>query len=111
MVAAFFRSPASIARRIVVLLTISPLTSPAEFPHVEIKLRTEFFKQLEIATAISSKRPFVPDANFTQRFRILDQLLHEILGFGGGKMFIERNDQKMAHNQARESERSCAAWR
>src|SRR5438552_8785607 len=30
---------------------------------------------------------------------MLDQLLHEILGFGGGKMFIERNDQKMSHTK------------
>src|SRR4029453_2803486 len=39
------------------------------------------------------------DANFTQWFRMLDQLLHEILGFGGGKMFIERNDQQMSHTK------------
>jgi hypothetical protein len=30
---------------------------------------------------------------------MLDQLLHEILGFGGGKMSIERNDQKMSHTK------------
>ena len=30
---------------------------------------------------------------------MLDQLLHEILGFGGGKMFIERNNQKMSHTK------------
>ena len=30
---------------------------------------------------------------------MLDQLLHEILGFGGGKMFIERNDQQMSHTK------------
>ena len=30
---------------------------------------------------------------------MLDQLLHEILGFSGGKMFIERNDQKMSHTK------------
>src|SRR6516164_7659060 len=39
------------------------------------------------------------DANFTQRFRMLHQLLHEILGFGGSKMFIERNDQQMPHTK------------
>src|SRR5262245_9740621 len=39
------------------------------------------------------------DANFTQRFRMLGQILHEIFGFGGGKMFIERNDQKMSHTK------------
>jgi hypothetical protein len=30
---------------------------------------------------------------------MLDQLLHEILGFGGGKMFIELNDQQMSHTK------------
>src|ERR1043166_1955486 len=30
---------------------------------------------------------------------MLDQLLHEILWFGGGKMFIERNDQEMSHSK------------
>src|SRR5215471_17654926 len=30
---------------------------------------------------------------------MLDQLLHEILGLGRGKMFIERNDQKMSHTK------------
>jgi hypothetical protein len=30
---------------------------------------------------------------------MLDQLLHEILGFGRGKIFIERNDQKMSHTK------------
>src|SRR5262249_55513350 len=64
---------------------------------VEIRLRTEFFKQFEIATPISSKRPFVSHANLTKRFRMLDQLLHKILGLGGGKLFIESNDQQMPH--------------
>src|SRR6516164_9777818 len=39
------------------------------------------------------------DADFTQRFRMLDQLLHEVLRFGGSKMFIERNDQQMPHTK------------
>src|SRR5215471_6644718 len=30
---------------------------------------------------------------------MLDQLLHEILGLGRGKMFIERNDQKMSNTK------------
>ena len=94
------------------LLTISPLTRHRRNSNdVEVELRPEFLEQLEIATAIFSKRPFVPDANFAQRFRMLDQLLHEIFGFGRSKLFIERNDQKMAHTKHRESKRSCAAWR
>src|SRR5207249_6033332 len=35
----------------------------------------------------------------TQRLRMLDQLLREILWFGGGKLFIERNDQQMPHTK------------
>ena len=30
---------------------------------------------------------------------MLDQLLHEILGLGGGKLFVERNDQKVSHTK------------
>jgi hypothetical protein len=40
---------------------------------------------------------------------MLDQLLHEILGFGGGKMFIERNDQKMSHTKR--ANQSDLVWR
>jgi hypothetical protein len=40
---------------------------------------------------------------------MLDQLLHEILGFGGGKIFIERNDQKMSHTKR--ANQSDLVWR
>src|ERR1700749_3984859 len=30
---------------------------------------------------------------------MLDQLLHEVLGFSGSKMLIERNDQQMPHTK------------
>src|SRR6266481_6522373 len=40
---------------------------------------------------------------------MLHQLLHEILGFGGGKMFIERNDQQMSHTQR--ANQSDLVWR
>src|SRR4029078_5493136 len=31
---------------------------------------------------------------------MLDQFVHETLGLGGRKMFIERNDQKMSHTKS-----------
>src|SRR5881398_3836363 len=39
--------------------------------YAEIKSCAEFLEQFEIATSIFSKRPFVSNANFSQRFRVL----------------------------------------
>src|SRR5262249_47084220 len=39
--------------------------------YAKIKSCAEFLEQFEIATSIFSKRPFVSNANFPQRFRVL----------------------------------------
>ena len=67
--------------------------------NIEVKLFAKLRKQSEISTAISSEGPFVSDANFTQRFRMLDQLLHENLRLRGGKILIEGNDQQMPYTK------------
>ena len=40
---------------------------------------------------------------------MLDQLLHELLRLGGGKVFIERSDQKMPHTE--DPDQSDLVWR
>src|SRR5262249_38964835 len=67
--------------------------------NVEVAIGAELGKQLKIAAPILSKRPLVPDAYFTQRFGILNQLLHKILWFGCGELCIERNNEKMPHSK------------
>ena len=65
--------------------------------NTEIEACAELVEQFEIAAPVFSKRPFVPHANFAQRFRMLHQLLHEVFGLGCGKLLIKLNDQKMRH--------------
>ena len=64
---------------------------------IEIVLSAQFFQQSEIAGATFTKRPFVSDTNFTQRTRMLNELVNEFLRWSCGKLFVESQNEQMGH--------------
>src|SRR5215471_12252605 len=63
--------------------------------NLEVKFCTQLSKKGEVASPVFSKRPFVADADFTQRSRILHQLLYEIFRLRRSKRFVEFDDEQV----------------
>src|ERR1700682_329459 len=62
---------------------------------IEIEPRAEFLEKIEIPGPAFAERPFVADANLTQRFRIRDQLVDKLFRRRGREFFVELDDEQM----------------
>ena len=59
----------------------------------KIEAGAQFFQQIEISRPIFSERPFVADANFAQRFGMLDQSGDKFFRWCCGKVAVEFDNE------------------